>query len=182
MVALTQNIETRAELGQLLALLALDAVFYFVVIPTGIIDPDGFGLDQGLPPSFSARLVAILAAGLMLLRCGQLMFLKTSAEDAMASPGGDAPEIGLDLDPPSEGLPTRSLAGMAAALIFAFVIVPAIGFFPAGYVLLMVLLRVLGETRPVKLLLPPAMVMALVWVLFEQLLSIRMPVGMLFVE
>jgi hypothetical protein len=30
--------------------------------------------------------------------------------------------------------------------------------------------------------LPPAMVMALVWVLFEQLLSIRMPVGMLFVE
>lgn len=180
MVALTQNIETRAELGQLLALLGLDAVFYFVVIPTGIIDPEGFGLDQGLPPSFSARLVAILAAGLMILRCVQLMFLKTNAEDAMASPGGGAPE--LNLDPPSEGLPTRSLAGMAAALVFAYMIVPTIGFFPAGYVLLMVLLRVLGEIRPMKLLVPPAMVMALVWVLFEQLLSIRMPVGMLFVE
>ncbi|MBT5266869.1 MAG: hypothetical protein HOL85_18675 [Rhodospirillaceae bacterium] len=182
MVALTQNIETRAELGQLLALLGLDAVFYFVVIPAGIVDPDGFGIDQGLPPSFSARLVAILAAALMILRCGQLIFMKTNAEGAIASSGGDVPGSELDLDQPSEGLATRSLAGMAAALIFAFAIVPAIGFFPAGYVLLMILLRVLGETRPVKLLLPPAMVMVLVWVLFEQLLSIRMPVGMLFVE
>ena len=51
----------RTELYQIAILLIAVSGFYFLLIPTGIIDPEGMSLDQGLPPSFSARLVAALA-------------------------------------------------------------------------------------------------------------------------
>ena len=56
------NSKKLAELSQLGILLGIVAIFYFIVIPFGILDPEGMSLNDGLPPSFSARLVAILAS------------------------------------------------------------------------------------------------------------------------
>ena len=47
---MTTFARARGEIALLALLLLADAVFYFVVIPAGIADPDDFGLDQGLPP------------------------------------------------------------------------------------------------------------------------------------
>ena len=179
MASLTDNPEARVELGQLAILLALDALFYFAVVPASIIDPEGMSLDQGLPPSFSAYLVAILAAILMVLRFLQLIFF-SQRPTAKIIQNGKRSEIEADINSELAELPIRGIAGISAGLVFAYAVTPAIGFFAGGLILLVVLLRILGETRPTSLIIPPFIVIAMVWVLFEQLLSIRMPSGMLF--
>ncbi len=172
--------KNRAELCQIAILLVVVSGFYFLLIPTGIIDPEGMSLDQGLPPSFSARLVAALAAGLMLARCGQLVLSGRSEASNMTGGADEVPGIAGDAAVRTEGPPVRGILSMGAGLIFAYALVPMIGFFPAGILLLVVLLKVLGETRPLFLVLPPIVVTTMVWALFEQLLSIRLPDGSLF--
>ena len=61
------------EMLQVVVLLVIDGLFYWLVIPAGIVDPQGFGIDEGLPPSFSARLVAVVAGALLLGRLAQLL-------------------------------------------------------------------------------------------------------------
>ena len=159
-----------SEILQLAILLSLDAVFYFVIIPAGISDPEGIGLDQGLPPSFSARLVAIIAALLMGFRLARLLLNENAAI---------VPRI-ADEDELSAGFPKRGLMGMGAALVFSILVVPFAGFYIASALLLCVLLLILGEVRPSRLLAFPLLVVAVVWLLFAQLLSIRLPAGELF--
>ncbi|MDP6068583.1 MAG: tripartite tricarboxylate transporter TctB family protein [Alphaproteobacteria bacterium] len=158
----------KSEFWQLIVLLLADAVYLFVIIPLGIQDPEGFGIDQGLPPSFSARLAALLAAALMLLRLAQLRW--GSASEVAPAAFADS-----DTDNPA-GLPLRGLTGMVVALAFSIVLVPLVGFYAGAVVLLLVL----GERSWPRLVLYPAIVTLLVWGLFAQLLSIRLPSGTLF--
>lgn len=166
----------RDEMLQLMLLLVLDGFFYFMVIPAGIVDPEAFSMDQGLPPSFSARLVALLAGALLLGRLVQLL-----------ARGGRDPDSGTShADPESGGEPVtisvRSVAGIAAAMLFAGILVPTVGFLAGGAVLLLVLLAIMGERRALRLATYPAIVMLMVWLLFEKALSIRLPVGTLFAQ
>jgi hypothetical protein len=182
MASPADNPGVRTELFQLGLLLLADALFYFFVIPAGIVDPEGMNLDQGLPPSFSAKLVAVLAAMLMLARVAQLIVFERSGSEGAVFDNDERAEVDADVEPAQVGLPVRGLAGIAAGLTFAYVLTPIFGFFAAGLLLLIVLLRILGETRPMSLMVPPVIVTVMVWALFEQVLSIRMPVGMLFGE
>ena len=44
----------------IIGLLCLTLFFVFWVIPNSIIDPENFGIKDGLPPSFAAYLVSLL--------------------------------------------------------------------------------------------------------------------------
>ena len=44
----------------ILGLLSLTLFFIFWIIPNSIVDPENFGIKDGLPPSFSAYLVGFL--------------------------------------------------------------------------------------------------------------------------
>ncbi len=162
----------KPEVWQLMILLLADMVYLFVVIPLGIQDPEGFGIDEGLPPSFSARLAAVLAALLMLLRLAQLRWGKATE----AAPAPFAPDDG---DTPV-GLPVRGITGMVVALVFSILVVPLVGFYAGAAIMLIVLLLLLGERHWPRLVVYPAIVTLLVWALFAQLLSIRLPSGTLF--
>jgi hypothetical protein len=163
----------KAEWIQLTVLLVADAFFLFLIIPTSIADPENFGIDQGLPPSFLPRLVAALVAVLIIIRVLQLYFGSASSHpDALPH----------DNTEPHVGLPVRALIGMVASLLFATTLIPAIGFYAAAAVLLVVLLWVLGEKRLTRLTLFPAIVTLLIWGLFGQLLSLRLPLGTLFMD
>lgn len=159
----------RSEVALLGVLLVADVVFYAVVIPRGISDPAGFGLDQGLPPSFSARLAAVLLAIVMLWRVVTLMVNPAAAESA--SDG--------DQDVPVE-IRGRNLVGVAAAMLYAFAVVPLLGFYVSGFFLTATLMRAMGETRWVTLAWQPVAVVGLIWVLFDRIFSIRLPVGSVF--
>ncbi len=163
----------KSEISQLIVLLLADLLFFLVIIPISIVDPEGFGLDQGLPPSFSAQVVAVLAAALMLLRIGQLL-RGAQAADSMS------PDFATADSEAAGGLPVRGLTGMAVALLFAIVLVPLLGFYAAAAALMLILLLVMGERHWPRLVVFPAIVTALVWGLFDRLLSIRLPSGTLF--
>lgn len=170
---MTDNALARREIVLLCGMLLADAAFYFVLIPYGIFDPEGFGLDQGLPPSFTANVTAILMAAIMVLRLVQLWSDPAAAGPAKAdaAEGEMATETELGL---------RNLAGIAVALLFAFVLVPLIGYYLAGLCLIAALMRTMGETRLLRLALQPVVVIGLVWALFDQIFSIRLPVGQFF--
>jgi tetrahydromethanopterin S-methyltransferase subunit F len=159
------------EIIQLAILLIVVAVFYNFIIPYSIIDPEGFGLDQGLPPSFSPKLVSVIAVSIMLIRLGKLII----------TPSVDSEKIVAETDGGlSSGLPVRGLSGMAAAVVFSQLLIPVLGFYIASVLLLIGMLKILGEKSIKKLVFVPFLVVAGVWLLFAQLLSIRLPSSLLF--
>ena len=172
---MTRSAEVRSEILLLTVLLAADLLFYAVVIPFGIADPQGFGLDEGLPPSFSAKVAAGLLALIMTIRLVSLWFRPEIAQadgDILADDGDDAGE--------PITISTRNLVGIAAALVFAYVLVPVIGFYISGFLLLSVLMRIMGEARLLVLAWQPAVVVFLIWGLFDRIFSINLPAGVIF--
>lgn len=166
------NATARREIVLLGTMLLADAVFFFYLIPAGIFDPEGFGLAQGLPPSFTAKVVAILMAAIMVLRLFQLLTNPALAEDGEVDADG---EVKTEMD-----IGVRNLAGIAVALLFAFILVPLIGYYLAGLVMVAALMAAMGETNPLSLAWQPATVIGMIWLLFDQIFSIRLPVGQLF--
>ena len=168
------TVRTRAdslEIAQLTILLIVVAVFYNFIIPYSIIDPKDFGLDQGLPPSFSPKLVSGIAVVILLFRLGKLIM----------NPSVDSGKIIIDNDDGlSNGLPVRGLMGMTAAVVFSQLLIPVLGFYFASVLLLVGMLKILGEKSIMKLVFVPLLVVAGVWLLFAQLLSIRLPSSLLF--
>ena len=170
---MTQDALARREIVLLCGLLLADAAFYFIVIPNGIADPAGFGLDQGLPPSFTARVVAILMAVIMALRLVRLMLQPDLANSAEVDPadGGVAVETATGL---------RNLAGIFCGLVFALALVPLAGYYLAGVCMVAALMFVMEERRWPYLIVQPLAVIGLIWALFDQVFSIRLPSGLLF--
>ena len=163
----------RREIWLLLVLLAASAIFYFFVIPNGIADPDGFGIGQGLPPSFAARIAVILIGIILSLRLIQLLINPAAANVEQSD--ADTSTISAQSD---NGL--RNLAGIVCALLFAFVLVPAIGYYLASITMIAALMRVMGETRWLYIVGQPVAVIGLIWVLFDRIFSIKLPVGWLW--
>lgn len=162
---------TTTELVQLIALLLLVALFYFVVIPMGVVDPDGMGMDEGLPPSFSPRLLAIIAATILMVRIVQLVVAPNTAITASNDSAITSEAVTLSW---------RVLLGVLIALVYALFVMPIGGFVIGSLFLLLTILVVLGERSPLKLIVLPLIVTAAVWLLFAQLLSVRLPVGTIF--
>lgn len=166
---MTTFARARGEIALLAFLLLADVMFYFVVIPAGIADPDDFGLDQGLPPSFSARVAAILMAVIMAIRLVHLLRAPAVAQAANEASGSHESENAL-----------RNVGGIAAALVFAFGLVPVLGYYLGGVCMVATLIAVMGERRWPYLLWQPAAVMGFIWLLFDQVFSIELPIGLLF--
>ncbi|MGB7184173.1 MAG: tripartite tricarboxylate transporter TctB family protein [Burkholderiaceae bacterium] len=173
----------QVELVELGLLLGAVLLFYFFVIPAGIIDPDGFVLDEGLPPSFSARLVAVLAGIILLGRSGRLLFGPLFTQQPAAKPPtGDTadslPDLADDNNQPVH-LTQRVWVGVVVSLLFAFGLVPVLGFGAASLITLSVMLFVLGERSLPRLVIFPVLVSAGVWLLFTKILSVNLPPGLL---
>ncbi len=165
----------RREIWLLFVLLVAGAILYFFVIPKGIADPDGFGIGQGLPPSFTARVAVILIGLILSVRLIQLLVNPAAANIESSDP--------IDAAIPTEnsaGL--RNVTGIVCALIFAFILVPTIGYYFASIVMIAALMWVMGETRWLYIIGQPIAVIVLVWVLFDQVFSIKLPVGWILGE
>ena len=170
---MTNDALARREIWLLIALLVASAIFYLVVIPSGIADPDGFGIDQGLPPSFTARVAIILVGMILAVRLIQLFINPAAATIAESDPATDAMSS-------ESGSSLRNLAGIAFALTFAFALVPTIGYYLASIVMIAVLMWVMGERRWLYIAGQPVAVIGLIWVLFDRVFSIKLPTGWLF--
>ena len=166
------NALTRREIRLLILLFAVNAIFYLFVIEIGIPDPDGFGISQGLPPSFTARVTVILIGLILALRLIQLMLNPAAAEVE------DSKSVSEAVSTKSE-LGLRNTAGIACALAFAFVLVPVIGYYLASVIMILVLMWVMGEKRWHQNIFQSTVVVGLIWLLFDQVFSIQLPLGRL---
>ena len=72
----------------------------------------------------------------------------------------------------------RGLITLAAGSVFVLVVEP-IGFIPTAIVFLTFMMRVMGKRNPLLLAVTPALITAAVWLVFEKVLALSMPAGVL---
>jgi putative tricarboxylic transport membrane protein len=74
----------------------------------------------------------------------------------------------------------RAILCLAAAMLYAFLLKP-FGFIPDTILFVLALMLVLGSRKPLELALAPLLSTAGVWFVFEKLLTISLPVGLMSV-
>lgn len=160
------------EIWLLLVLILINLIFYFCVIPIGIPDPDSIGIGQGLPPSFTARAAIILVGLILCLRLIQLI-LNPAVTEVVTS------DAGIEAISTESVSGSRNIGGISCALVFAFILLPATGYYLASVVMIAALIWIMGERRWLYVTGQSAAVTALIWLLFDRIFSIKLPPGWL---
>ncbi len=161
--------ERSSEIRLLIALLVLVAIFTFWLIPNSIEDPKGFGYAQGLAPSFSVYMVAILAAATLILR---LLRVLRSSPIALSSQS-ESSELVQD----EPGKQKRGWIIIGTCLLFAFVLIPYVGFYISSFAFVVLLAIIMGEHRPVMLIALPVLLLVAVYLGFVEGFTIALPRG-----
>lgn len=159
----------RLELMLIAVLLPIVAVFAFWYVPLSVDAPQGFGADSEVSPRFAPYLLATLMAAAMVGRLLQLLW--HGIRGRLASLSDDMTYVGT----PQETRRGTFLNALGVA--YGFVLIPLLGFYVASFGLTMFLVHRLGERR---LLLAGVIALACVlftYLLFEQLLNVRLPRG-----
>lgn len=88
---------------------------------------------------------------------------------------------GQDKEPEAPAPPTlRGVAAAAATLVYATLLSPLIGFYAASIVFFFVVCMSAGERRPLVLAGGVAVLLGACYLLFEQLMQVRLPHGALW--
>ena len=161
----------RVELILIAALLPCVALLAFWYIPASITVHGGFGSGSEVSPRFTPYLIAFLMAAAMLLRLGQLGWL--ALRGTLAGQHDDLAGTGTKLET------QRGLVLNAAALLYGFLLIPLTGFYTASLLLVVSLIRFLGERRLAVVLLAAMAVTLFIYALFEWLLGVRLPKGLI---
>ena len=132
-------------------------------MPASVEDPEGFGYAQGLPPSFTVYLVALLGGAVMLVR---LLRLWRNPQLALAEVAANERRMGA-----------QALSIIGVCLLFAFLLIPGLGFYPSSLLFIVTASLILGERRPVFLTAPPVAVTGGLFLAFEYGFSIFLPRG-----
>lgn len=161
----------RFELMLIAAIAPLVAIFAFWYIPASIPAPEGFGSASEITPRFTPYLIAILMA---LALVGRLCTLGIkSSRGALDTVLDDRTEIG------SREETLRGVGLNAVTLIYAFVLIPVAGFYLSSFAMTLLLVNRLGERRLWFAALIALAVVVFSYLLFDQLLSVRLPRGLL---
>lgn len=72
----------------------------------------------------------------------------------------------------------RGLITLAAALVFCVILEP-LGFIPSSIVFLAFMMVVMGKRKPIPILIAPPLITVSVWLVFEKILNLSMPAGIL---
>lgn len=162
----------RFELGLIAALLVAVAAFAFWYVPLSIDVPQGFGADSEVSPRFAPYLLAGLMAAAMAARLVALgAAWARGALDAV--PDDIADRFGT----PEET--RRGVVLNALTHLYGFVLIPVAGFYVASFALVGYLVRRLGERRVWMALFVGVACAVFVYLLFDRLLSVRLPRGAL---
>lgn len=159
----------RLELLLIAVLLPTVAVFAFWYVPLSVDAPQGFGADSEVSPRFAPYLLAALMAAAMVGRLLQLLW--HGIRGRIASLPDDTAYVGT----PRET--RRGVVLNALAVAYGFVLIPILGFYVASFGLTMFLVHRLGERRLALAGVIAFGCVLFTYLLFEQLLSVRLPRG-----
>ncbi len=162
----------RLELWLIAVLLPAIALFAFWFVPLSIDAPQGFGADSEISPRFAPYLLSTLMAAAMIGRFIQIgLALVRGTLDQFIDDLTD--ELGT-----AEETKRGGVLNFAVNL-YAFALIPILGFYVASVCLTTYLVRRLGEKRLWMSVFIAVAAAAFTYFLFEQLLSVRLPDGLL---
>lgn len=164
----------KREIRLILAILGGVALFGFWVIPASVEDPEGFGFAEGMPPSFTPNLVAWLAALVLVLRLIHMAWPRVMQKKKALGPA-----ITEVAEEPTR--PVQVALSILVCLLYAMVLIPFLGFYFSGFVLVLTLILILGERRWMVVLGIPIAVVGMVYLLFDLVLTIILPRGSLMI-
>ena len=72
----------------------------------------------------------------------------------------------------------RGLITLAATIIFCAILDP-LGFIPSSIVFLVFMMMLMGNRKPMQLVIAPLLVTFSIWLIFEKVLNLSMPAGIL---
>ena len=72
----------------------------------------------------------------------------------------------------------RGLITLAATIIFCAVLEP-LGFIPSAILFLALMMLLMGNRKPLQLIIAPVLVTFSIWLIFEKLLNLSLPAGVL---
>ena len=119
----------------IIGLLCLTLFFVFWVIPNSIIDPENFGIKEGLPPSFAAYLVGLLTLFTLAFQFINIFILKKN----------NNVRSGIDIF--SKKNLSRSFNIILICLLYSFLFIEYLGFYLGSFIFIFVLSFILGEKR-----------------------------------
>ena len=141
--------------------------FIFWIIPKSIIDPEGFGLRDGLPPSFSAYLV-----GLFCLTTLISAYIKINLTNKNNP-------LNKNIISFSSNIFFRSSKIIIICLLYSFLFIEYLGFYIGSLIFLYILTFLLGEKRIFVSILFPILLMVCVYLGFNVGFNIFLPEGKL---
>jgi len=159
----------KLELILIAILMPLVALFAFWYVPLSIDAPQGFGADSEISPRFAPYLLAALMAVAMVGRLANLGVIWSRGKI------DDIPDDLTDIGTPTET--KRGLVLNVAAAIYGFVLIPILGFYAASFSLTAYLVHRLGERRLLIVALIGVACIVFTYLLFDELLSVRLPRG-----
>ena len=149
----------------ILVLLSLTLIFIFWIIPKSIIDPENFGIKDGLPPSFSAYLVGWLILSTLIFQyINGIIFNKNN-------------DLQNDTLLFSREVFKRSLNIILVCLLYSFLFIEYLGFYLGSFIFIIILSFLLGEKRFFILSLFPTLLIFFVYLGFNMGFSIFLPEG-----
>ncbi len=167
----------RGELIVIAVLMLLVAIFALWYVPASIDVPVGFGADSEVSPRFAPYLLSMIMVAAMI---GRLIVLGATALR------GKLDETETDI---TDGLGSAKETQRGIVLnlltnVYAFLLIPVAGFYVASFALVGYLVHRLGENRLWMAGLIGVACAIFVYLLFERLLSVRLPDGALgdFIE
>ena len=119
----------------IIGLLCLTLFFVFWVIPNSIIDPENFGIKDGLPPSFAAYLVGLLTLFTLAFQFINIFILKKN----------NNVRSGIDIF--SKKNLSRPFNIILICLLYSFLFIEYLGFYLGSFIFIIVLSFILGEKR-----------------------------------
>ena len=119
----------------IIGLLCLTLFFVFWVVPNSIIDPENFGIKDGLPPSFAAYLVGLLTLFTLAFQFINIFILKKN----------NNVRSGIDIF--SKKNLSRSFNIILICLLYSFLFIEYLGFYLGSFIFIIVLSFILGEKR-----------------------------------
>ena len=119
----------------IIGLLCLTLFFVFWVIPNSIIDPENFGIKEGLPPSFAAYLVGLLTLFTLAFQFINIFIFKKN----------NNVRSGIDIF--SKKNLSRSFNIILICLLYSFLFIEYLGFYLGSFIFIIVLSFILGEKR-----------------------------------
>jgi len=149
----------------IIGLLCLTLFFVFWVIPNSIIDPENFGIKDGLPPSFAAYLVGLLTLFTLAFQFINIFILKKN----------NNVRSGIDIF--SKKNLSRSFNIILICLLYSFLFIEYLGFYLGSFIFIIILSLLLGEKRFFILSLFPTFLIFFVYVGFNLGFSIFLPEG-----